>query len=171
MVTQPTPVTDKNGKHTTVHKKVDAAPKTTRKLPQPASAEAVEPTDAVVSNHEFNENDYARIISAFEEINKFKGFVLDRFKVFAEVHEDFKVDEVVTRGGGYVTFEVDDDSLFNDRAQEILIRKETVGERYDDGMTTTYRLPKVFLFQSSEQEADYAKFLALKKSIFGGRGY
>jgi len=61
MATQPTPIVDKNGKQTTVHKKIDTA-SPTRALPVPATRSTPEPAPTPYIPHDIYEMD--RMIAA-----------------------------------------------------------------------------------------------------------
>lgn len=116
--------------------------------------------------HPFSPADFDRLTTEYNEIQDFKEFVLDRFKAFAAANEQMDVDAEIQRGGGYVTFEIDEHTLFTDY-KDITIYRKTAGDGRDYGSVKSYRLSKEFLFKTSEQEADYAQYLIFKKKVFG----
>ena len=117
------------------------------------------------------EADFTRLTEAHAETETFKTFVLDRFKTFALAHlrdhgNPLDVDAIIKQGGGYVTFRVDEHSLFNTAADDIRIISSTADDRGGRSTDTVYALPKAFLFKTSKQEADFAKYLALRAKLF-----
>ena len=114
---------------------------------------------------EFTETTFTDLIEQYQKIQDFKAFVLNRYKVFALAHEQRDIDAELTQAGGYLSVKVDDYSLFNPERQEITIYFHMSEDR-GAGTTRSSKFPKVFLFKTTEQEADYASFLELKKKLF-----
>jgi len=115
---------------------------------------------------EFSSEDMIRLIDFNIEIDKFKTFVLGRFKDYIKATQDIDVDEAETAGGGDVNFELDERSLFDNGAY-ITVYKTTFNRETGSKTSWGFGYPKDVLFADAEGIANHVKFKEFQRRTFG----
>lgn len=112
----------------------------------------------------FTPQDFGRLQTANEEVAEFLDFVLDRFKVYALATTTLDVDGRIKQGGGYVSFRVERQTVFDENKDDITIIEHTDDDR-GPGSSRVHTLPKTALFERTERETDLEAYLALKEKL------
>lgn len=94
----------------------------------------------------------------------FVDLVLDRYKVYALVHEDRDVDAIIKQGGNFIRYGVHERSLFDDSVPDVDIIEHTDNDR-GPGSTRVFSFPKTALFETTERERYMQAYLALGRKL------
>lgn len=110
----------------------------------------------------FTEADMTDVDAARQKIIAFQEFLIERFKVYAEMKLDIDVDAVIKQGGGWINVEIVTwERMFDDRFDEI----DFYFRDGEQGRGKRHPMPKDFVFSETEDEKDFIEFKRLAKKF------